>query len=695
MKFHLDYNLEEALEDPVSLQGIMENVVIYSCETNEERRAILDEMRSKVKHIPKADEKLREAVQAALLKNHQFVEENKVVARFTYSFDDFCTAEPYAVVFSYAADRFAHETELNKMVEEAKKVGYTCFKKTYREYIKSMRLKNQSNDEHKNPSDFPDQPIELDCGQWLCDWQGVHMVDGSWGRIEACCHPIMPVERLVNIDTGDEKINLAYCKTDRWRNIIVSKEVTAVASKITQLAVKGIAVTSENAKALVKYLCDIEHINMKVLPERESVSRLGYVGDDQFSPFVDGLIFDGDAAYSHVFRAISQAKGNSEDWLKVAKKVRQESLSARLMLAASFASPLIKHVGGLPFFVHMWSCESGTGKTVALMVAASVWGNPELGTYIQSFNSTVVGHEKMAAFLNNIPMCIDELQLAKDHHGNSRFDVYQLAQGVGRTRGNKSGGVDITPTWLNTILTTGETPIVKEGAGAGAINRVIDLEVPIGEKVIRDGQGVANAVKANYGWAGRKFIKEFDPEEARKLYEMYFETLSRSDTTEKQAMAAALILAADAVSTKIFFHEEQPLTVAQIQPFLKRKSAVNLGERGYRFICDWVSVNIQNFIGATDTERPARVFGIKGEVDACGTEWIYINRAIFREAVESQDYNVQALLSYMRSMRLIKTRGYHLTLSKRILGVRTECVCMKMPDIREELNDEVDDTELI
>ena len=176
---------------------------------------------------------------------------------------------------------------------------------------------------------------------------------------------------------------------------------------------------------------------------------------------------------------------------------------------------------------------------------------------------------------------------------------------------------------------------------------------------------------------------------------MYFETLSRSDTTEKQAMAAALILTADAVSTKLFFHEEQPLTVAQIQPFLKRKSAVNLGERGYRFICDWVSVNIQNFIGATDTERPARVFGIKGGVDARGAEWIYINRAIFREAVEAQDYNVQALLSYMRSMRLIKTRGYHLTLSKRILGVQTECVCMKMPDIRDEISDEDDEPELI
>ena len=271
----------------------------------------------------------------------------------------------------------------------------------------------------------------------------------------------------MNIDTFEEKVNLAFYKSKRWRNIIVSKEITAVASKITNLAARGIAVTSENAKALVKYLCDIENMNLDIIPEHESVGRLGYVDEGRFSPYVDGLIFDGDAAYSNIFRAIKESKGNFEEWLKVAKKCRRESLVARIIISASFASVLVRFVGALPFFVHLWSCESGTGKTVALMVAASVWGNPEPGTYIQSFNSTSVGHEKMAAFLNNIPMCIDELQLSKDHHGNSRFDVYQLAQGVGRTRGNKTGGVDRTPTWSNCILTTGETPIVRDGAGAG------------------------------------------------------------------------------------------------------------------------------------------------------------------------------------------------------------------------------------
>ncbi len=74
----------------------------------------------------------------------------------------------------------------------------------------------------------------------------------------ACCHPLMPVERLVNIDTGVEKLKIAYSKGKRWREIIVDKRILASANSIVQLADNGIAVNSENARSLVQYLSDIE-----------------------------------------------------------------------------------------------------------------------------------------------------------------------------------------------------------------------------------------------------------------------------------------------------------------------------------------------------------------------------------------------------------------------------------------------------
>ena len=182
------------------------------------------------------------------------------------------------------------------------------------------------------------------------------------------------------------------------------------------------------------------------------------------------------------------------------------STTAKIILAASFASVLLEPLGCLPFFVHLWGVDSGTGKTVALMVAASVWGDPAIGNYVKTFDGTVVGLEKTAAFLNELPLCLDELQLAKDSKGRTNFDVYKLAQGVGRTRGNRAGGVDLTPTWHNCILTTGESPLTGQASGAGAVNRVIDIECKASQAVIRDGMRVSGMVKRNYGYAGKRFL---------------------------------------------------------------------------------------------------------------------------------------------------------------------------------------------
>lgn len=654
---------------------VIESIII-TADNNDEIREQLDTLACVFSQKEDGKDFLKLCLQHAENKLSDHIAETKLRPRFTFTKEDFFGTEPYEYVWWYAnnTDRFRHEQEIKLMAAEARSVKYPGFKSQYGEYIKRMRqiiAEDVERDVH--PTHFPNQPIELDAGEWVCDAEGVRMYDFTGVQV-ACCHPILPVVRLVNIDTFEEKITLAFMKSNRWRTITVPKEIVAVSSKITQLAANGVAVTSENAKTLVRFLCDIENRNLKVIPEKESVSRLGFVDEGRFSPYVEDLIFDGDAAYSNVFKAIKESKGSLEEWISAMKKVRSESLVARIMISASFASVLVKIIGGLPFFVHLWSCESGTGKTVVLMAAASVWGNPEPGTYIQSFNSTAVGHEKMAAFLNNVPMCIDELQLSKDSHGRSRFDVYQLAQGVGRTRGNKSGGIDRTPTWNNCILTTGETPIVKDGSGAGAVNRVIDLEVPIGQRVVLDGQGTANAVKSNYGHAGRVFLEKADWEKAKQLYEMYFATLNNSDTTEKQSMAAAMILAADGLVSQMFF-DEQPLGVDQMQQFLKSKASVSVGERGYQYMCDWVAMNIRNFISNTESEMPQKIYGMKD-----GTDWIYINQSIFRSAAEEGGFNDRALLSYLKSKGLIQTRGRRFTKGKRIVGILTECVLLRLPD---------------
>lgn len=593
-----------------------------------------------------------------------------------YTKDDFAfSTEPYAELYKYAGSPFEHCRKQYELEEKAKKVGFTSFKSFYKNYRESLEKERKGELQYmSNPTEFSGQPLQLESGTWKCSDSGI-IGYGEHGEFYACHHPILPIEVLENIDTGEEKLKLAYRKRGVWREIIVSKSVLYNSRKIIELSTAGVDVTSESAKSLVAFLQDMENLNIGDLPVKQSVGRLGYIGGAGFAPYVDGLIFDGEAAFSTLYSAISE-HGDYQTWLDQAIACRKMSLTARIILSASFASVLISHIGGLPFFVHLWGVDSGTGKTVGLMLAASVWGNPEMGKYIQTFNATQVGQERIAAFLNNLPFLIDELQLSKDSHGKSRFDVYQLSQGVGRNRGNKVGGIDRTPTWSNCILTTGESPLTSVSSGAGAVNRVIDIECTAGDAVITDGASVSGVLKRNYGFAGKMFVglleKDSVKDYAKKCYAKFFADLSATDTTEKQSMAAAMILTADKLATEYIFKDGKVMTADQMSGFLQSKASVSLGERGYKYMCDWVAVNANKFRSDNET---GEIYGVISD------NWAFIIRSVFEKAAEDKGYNCRALLSWLKSNDKIQTRGKHMTRPKR-MGSKApvECVVLRLPD---------------
>ena len=604
---------------------------------------------------------------------------------WSFEKDDFLTTTPYEALYAYHKEPFTHAAKMEELAAYSVSKGFKGFKTMYKKYVES--LKAQSGTIYiDNVTNFTNQPLELNAGDWEADDSGIFKKNGYNDEV-ACPHPIMPVERLVNIDTGEEKLQLAFRKGTIWRKIIVSKTVLASSNKVTELAGSGIAVTSQNARAFIQYISDMENMNYYLIPEKKSIGRFGYIPDEGFSPFVDGLIFDGDANFKAMFQTV-RSRGSETKWLETAEEVREMSTTAKIILAASFASVLLEPLNCLPFFVHLWGVDSGTGKTVALMVAASVWGDPAVGAYVKTFDGTVVGMEKTAAFLNNLPFCLDELQLAKDSKGRTTFDVYKLAQGVGRTRGNRSGGVDLTPTWRNCILTTGESPLTGTASGAGAVNRVIDIECKSAQAVIKDGMRISGAVKRNYGFAGRKFVERlYQPgviDQVSERYRELFRILSDRDTTEKQAMAAAAIILADELACQWIFSGQQPLTIEQVSEFLASKAAVSAGDRGYKYLCDWVTQNSNKLCGRSENPN-IEVLGALEDGRA------YIIRSVFERILQDTGYSTAAMISYLKQSNLIETRGRANTKGKRINGIPTECFCLRLPSV--ELDDEADPDE--
>ena len=604
---------------------------------------------------------------------------------WSFEKDDFLTTTPYEALYAYHKEPFTHAAKMEELAAYSVSKGFKGFKTMYKKYVES--LKAQSGTIYiDNVTNFTNQPLELNAGDWEADDSGIFKKNGYNDEV-ACPHPIMPVERLVNIDTGEEKLQLAFRKGTIWRKIIVSKTVLASSNKVTELAGSGIAVTSQNARAFIQYISDMENMNYYLIPEKKSIGRFGYIPDEGFSPFVDGLIFDGDANFKAMFQTV-RSRGSETKWLETAAEVREMSTTVKIILAASFASVLLEPLNCLPFFVHLWGVDSGTGKTVALMVAASVWGDPAVGAYVKTFDGTGVGMEKTAAFLNNLPFCLDELQLAKDSKGRTTFDVYKLAQGVGRTRGNRSGGVDLTPTWRNCILTTGESPLTGTASGAGAVNRVIDIECKSAQAVIKDGMRISGAVKRNYGFAGRKFVERlYQPgviDQVSERYRELFRILSDRDTTEKQAMAAAAIILADELACQWIFSGQQPLTIEQVSEFLASKAAVSAGDRGYKYLCDWVTQNSNKLCGRSENPN-IEVLGALEDGRA------YIIRSVFERILQDAGYSTAAMISYLKQSNLIETRGRANTKGKRINGIPTECFCLRLPSV--ELDDEADPDE--
>ena len=607
-----------------------------------------------------------------------------------YTADQFYdTTEPYEFLYQYRENKFLLKQMVQKMKAKAGAVGVKCFIALWDAYQEMQAQKNGVM--LANSTQFDGQEIELFSGEYICDETGVYVTDKYGYEQTICRHPIMPVERLVNIDSGEERLKIAYKKGRVWRHIIVEKSVIASSSSILQLAANGIMVNSENAKALSTYILEMEQLNYELIPEQKSVGRLGWVGNHGFSPYVDDLVFDGENNFKHIFNAV-KSEGNREAWLYAMHDLRKEKAFGRIFLAASFASAILEPCGLLPFFLHAWG-GTEVGKTVGLMIAASVWACPKMGEYITTFNSTLVGQEMTATFLNSLPLCMDELQI-QSSAGVKDFDriIYQLTEGVGRTRGAKTGGLQKINTWKNCIITNGEHPISNSNSGGGAVNRVIEFECH--EKVYSDLVGLCAVIQSNYGFAGREFVEYLQSEGAfdrvNALQKEYYRELLKSDSTDKQAASASAILAADHIATELIFKDGNNLTVADLEKIMTKKKEVNVNNRALEFIYELVERNPNRFKANEFGDYQGEVWG---KID---DECIYIIKSVFDREMGNSGYNSTAFLAWAKRNGVTITDNGKRTKKARITGSATNCVCIRknLTENEQTEMDEYDDLPL-
>lgn len=594
-----------------------------------------------------------------------------------YTRDDYLTTtKPFEYLYAHKDNKFELKQLLGVMSAQAQTVGIRNLAALFKAYMETV---SGSTTPGFNRTDFTGQELELDCGSWNASDTGIYGTDKLGFEVVACYHPIMPVQRLVNVDTKVHKVMLAYRLGRRWETVIEDRSVVSDSRSVISLSKYGIMVNSETSKALVRYLADVEQLNYDLIPEVSSVGRLGWIDDYGFSPYEENLVFDGEETFRTRFESI-QEKGSRQAWLDCVQAVRAGktpgNVVARIVLAASFASVLVKPCNCLPFFVHLWG-GSETGKSLSLVLAASVWANPEIGVYIQTFNATEVGKELGAAFCNSLPLIIDELQLVKDNRKDFDKMIYQLSEGVGRTRGQKQGGLQKTPTWRNCIITTGEFPIISANSGEGAVNRTIEVDCH-DTKLFDEPKKTATSLYANYGFAGREFVEHLMEdgmiERVQKLQEAMQDALKTGDTMDKQTASAALILAADRLSEEWIFQDGILLQPEDISKYLVSKEAVNQNARALQYLYDFININQARFTPEADAHQGE----IWGDLD---DDYAYIIRSKFDQILQDEGYNASAFLGWAKNTgNIVCGKDGRPTIVKRINGRPCRLVCLKLQE---------------
>ncbi len=570
---------------------------------------------------------------------------------------------------SLKATELKVKTEFKDMV--------TAYKKVEKEMKRQEMEKNKTPCYLDNWTNFTGPYNNMQCKEWLATENGICLRNPSTGYTDilACYHPILPIERLKNLETGEEQIKLAYKRNGRWEEIIVPKTMVTSANKIVSLSGRGIAVTSENAKYLVRYLADVENANEEHIAVQYSTSKLGWIRGG-FLPYDTEIVFDGDARFRQIYESIGQA-GSRTKWFDHVSALRKAGrIEVKFMLAAAFSSVLVQPLGGLPYFVDLWG-ETEGGKTVSLMLAASVWADPDESAYIKDYKGTEVGLEAICDLLNNLPLILDDSS-KKNRKIEDNFEglVYDLCSGKGKTRSNKDLGLNRENHWKNCILTNGERPLSSYVTQGGAINRILEIEC--GERVFESPGNTAELVKRNYGHAGREFvevIKELGIEKIREIQQEFAKLLADDEKMQKQSLSLSIVLTADKLVTDYLFKDGQYISLGEAKEVLVDRNELSDNERCYQFVLDKIAMN------------PARFDPLNEIIEKWGVienGYAIIYATAFSALCKDGGFSRASFLSWAHRKELLQVDGSkgqkRLDKVKSFDGNKIRCVFLKLND---------------
>lgn len=209
---------------------------------------------------------------------------------------------------------------------------------------------------------------------------------------------------------------------------------------------------------------------------------------------------------------IFQPKGTFDGWKETMKFYNRPGMEPhQFMVGLSFGAVLMEFQPINAAAFHMYSKESGLGKTTGMLAGASVWGDPDL--LMMQERDTINSKMNRSEVYKNIICYMDELTNTKPQDLSDW--AYQLPSGLQRNRMGPKGNVERVrgKPWKTLFGTTGNTSMLERISLYKALpqaeaQRILEHRVePVKFSSKAETDMFIRALKENYGHAGVPYLQ--------------------------------------------------------------------------------------------------------------------------------------------------------------------------------------------
>lgn len=474
----------------------------------------------------------------------------------------------------------------------------TGFKKrSLQNELKMMALADNDSMTHEEVVLF-DKNFKTPQG-YLVDARGVFIKKKE--GLEKICSQIVLVDKLgSDPQEGTVYVSLVFGNNGNLRSQICSRLQIASDNELLKFANFGLEVHSENNRKLTKYLAEFITANEANLEKFTVADQLGW---DMYGNFnLPGRSQSQNGITTNVFiddhfpAGAFEKSGTLEAWIGVVKELKRlKDLSLMVfLLYAGFASVILEKIGGRTFMIHVYG-DSSTGKSISLMLPASIVGRPHTRNgLIKRWYSTKNFLGRELEKLKNLPLILDELSVLS----NTIVDdiIYTFEGELSKGKASSKNALQNTAqrSWCTVIFSSGE-PSLSRAQSLGGIH-VRLLEFSGGPFRTEDRDFVdrfRGLLLQNHGHALEVFLNEFFRSRWQDI-EFFWDqkTLSRTEGRLSDLFQAVFI--AGVLAERAFNFGFNPKEIVQKifkETLAERSNEGDYTSRFLSFLADYVTRN--------------------------------------------------------------------------------------------------------